>query len=95
MNAIKIIICHIICTGKKNIKGNSENIGFTLSNKEGIYNIIIIEEAETILSCGLGASSKIKMSNGKHIPLINFKSLEEYKNRIDEIINRKKELLNL
>ncbi len=80
---------------QKNIKGNSENIGFTLSNKEGIYNIIIIEEAETILSCGLGASSKIKMSNGKHIPLINFKSLEEYKNRIDEIINRKKELLNL
>lgn len=78
---------------QKNIKGNSENIGFTLENKESIYNMVIIEETETILACGLGASSKIKTEEGKHVPLINFKSLEEYKARIDEIINKKKKQL--
>lgn len=77
---------------QKNIKGNSENIGFTLPGKESIYNIIIIEELETILACGLGASSKIKMEDGSHLPLRNFKSLEEYKSRIHEIIEKKKEL---
>ena len=75
---------------QKNIKGNSENIGFTLEDKESIYNIVIIEEIETILACGLGASSKIKKEDGRHEPLINFKSLEEYKGRIHEIINKKK-----
>lgn len=80
---------------QKNIKGNSENIGFTLPNKESIYNMVIIEELETILACGLGASSKIKNDIGRHMPLLNFKSLEEYKARINEIIEKKKKLLNL
>lgn len=80
---------------QKNIKGNSDNIGFTLSGKESIYNMIIIEELETILACGLGASSKIKTEDGRHVPFINFKSLEEYKGRINEIINKKKEQLKI
>lgn len=80
---------------QKNIKGNSENIGFTLDCKESIYNMVIIEEIETILACGLGASSKIKTEDGRHVPLINFKSLEEYKGRIHEIINKKKVQLEI
>lgn len=80
---------------QKNIKGNSENIGFTLPGSESIYNIVIIEELETILACGLGASSKIKTNDGRHVPLRNFKSLEEYNNRIDEIIQKKYNLINL
>lgn len=80
---------------QKNIKGNSENIGFTLPGKESLYNIIIIEELESILACGLGASSKIKIDGGRHLPLRNFKSLEEYKGRINEIIEKKKELLKI
>ncbi|WP_312699440.1 coproporphyrinogen dehydrogenase HemZ [Sedimentibacter sp.] len=79
---------------QKNIKGNSENIGFTLSEKECIYNMVIIEELETILACGLGASSKILQNNGRHEPIRNFKSLEEYNGRINEIINKKMELLS-
>lgn len=78
---------------QKNIKGNSENAGFTLPAKEGIYNIVITEELESILACGLGASSKIKISSDRHVPVHNFKSLEEYKSRMDEMLNKKKELL--
>ncbi|NLJ59048.1 MAG: hypothetical protein GX339_09415 [Tissierellia bacterium] len=80
---------------QKNIKGNSENIGYTLSNRECIYNMVIIEEFETILACGVGASSKIITAPGRHEPVRNFKSLEEYSDRIDEIINKKKSLLGV
>jgi oxygen-independent coproporphyrinogen-3 oxidase len=79
---------------QKNIKGNSENVGYCLSEKESIYNMIIIEELETILACGIGGSSKIMTGNSHHEPLRNFKSLEEYMSRIDEILLKKKYLLN-
>ena len=79
---------------QKNIKGNSENVGYALSNKESIYNMIIIEELETILACGVGASSKIMTGNNRHEPLRNFNSIEEYLGRIDEILEKKKNLLN-
>lgn len=79
---------------QKNIKGNLENIGFTLPNKESIYNMIIIEELESILACGLGASSKIKIEGSKHVPIRNFKSIEEYISRISEIIEKKRISLN-
>lgn len=80
---------------QKNIKGNSENVGFTLPGREGIYNMVIIEELESILACGLGASSKIKTECGRHVPVHNFKSLEEYKARMKEILNKKNELLKI
>ncbi len=78
---------------QKNIKGDSENVGYTKEGRESIYNMVIIEELETILACGLGASSKIITGDNRHEPVRNFKSLEEYSNRIDEIINKKRKLL--
>lgn len=78
---------------QKNIKGNSENIGYTKKDRECIYNMVMLEELETILGCGLGASSKIITGENKHETVRNFKSLEEYSKRIDEIINKKQTLL--
>ncbi|HOW23413.1 MAG TPA: coproporphyrinogen dehydrogenase HemZ [Sedimentibacter sp.] len=78
---------------QKNIKGNSENIGYTKDGRECIYNMVMTEELETILGCGLGASSKIITGENKHETIRNFKSLEEYEMRIDEIINKKQSLL--
>jgi oxygen-independent coproporphyrinogen-3 oxidase len=80
---------------QKNIKGNSENVGYTKEGRESIYNMVIIEELETILACGLGASSKIITGENRHEPVRNFKSLEEYSNRIYEIIKKKKNLLGV
>lgn len=80
---------------QKNIKGELENVGYTIENKESIYNIVIIEEIETILACGAGVSSKIKLENNRHESVFNFKGLEEYSKRIDEIIDKKKILLNI
>lgn len=43
---------------QKNILGNLENVGYCLPGKESLYNIIIMEEVQTIVGLGSGASSK-------------------------------------
>jgi oxygen-independent coproporphyrinogen-3 oxidase len=43
---------------QKNILGNLENIGYALPGKESIYNIMIMEEMQSIIGIGCGASSK-------------------------------------
>lgn len=76
---------------QKQMVGNLENIGYSKANKESIYNISMMEEKETIIGVGLGAVSKIyypKENKIKRIP--NFKDLNEYNNRIEELIERKK-----
>ncbi len=44
---------------QKNILGNLENIGYAFPGKESLYNIIIMEEQQTIIGLGCGASSKL------------------------------------
>ncbi|MCY0901863.1 MAG: coproporphyrinogen dehydrogenase HemZ, partial [Firmicutes bacterium] len=43
---------------QKDILANLENVGYSLPGKEGLYNIAIIEEAQTILALGGGGASK-------------------------------------
>lgn len=44
---------------QKNILGNQENVGYALPGQESLYNIIIMEEQQTIIGLGCGAVSKI------------------------------------
>ena len=83
---------------QKNIAGNFENVGYAKVDKAGIYNILIMEEKQTIYAAGAGATTKIvlpekiKTENGKETNLIrieNVKNIEEYIARIDEMIERK------
>lgn len=87
---------------QKNIAGNFENVGYAKVDKAGIYNILIMEEKQTIVGAGAGAVTKkvlparVRMPNGKEGNLIrtqNVKNVAEYIGRIDEMINRKGELL--
>lgn len=76
-------------TGSKN--SSRENVGYALEGKEGIYNILIMEEKHTILALGAGASSKFVFPSTGHIDRIeNVKNVNEYVERIDEMILRKK-----
>jgi len=43
---------------QKNILGNLENVGYALPGQESIYNIMIMEEQQSIIGLGCGASSK-------------------------------------
>ncbi|SHJ34368.1 coproporphyrinogen dehydrogenase HemZ [Hespellia stercorisuis] len=90
---------------QKNIAGNFENVGYAKVDKAGIYNILIMEEKQSIIACGAGASTKIVLSEkielesrGKLrttniIRIENVKDIEEYITRIDEMIERKGEWL--
>ena len=90
---------------QKNIAGNFENVGYAKVDKAGIYNILIMEEKQSIVAVGAGASTKIvipddkviideKTGNPKKIVRSeNVKDVEQYISRIDEMIERKGELL--
>ena len=85
---------------QKNIAGNFENVGYAELDKAGIYNILIMEEKQTILAAGAGASTKILLQTpiikdgGKEVNLVraeNVKNINDYIARIDEMIERKEE----
>ena len=78
---------------QKNIPGNLENIGYCVPDKECLYNILIMEEKQDIISCGAGASSKYVFEQGRIERTENVKNLDQYINRIDEMIDRKRKYL--
>lgn len=79
---------------QKNMAGNLENIGYARSGKEGLYNILIMEEKQTILALGAGAQSKFVFHDQNRIERVeNVKSLKDYLERNDEMIERKKSFL--
>mgnify|MGYP005874961365 FL=1 len=76
---------------QKNMVGNFENVGYCKKGKECIYNIKIMEEKQTILALGAGGSTKIYVPETDCLDRIfNVKSVDDYINRIDEMIERKK-----
>ncbi len=79
---------------QKNIKGNLENVGYAFEGKESIYNIVIIEEIETILACGAGAVSKILKGNNRHERVQNYKELKDYNINVKKNIKEKYDILN-
>lgn len=90
---------------QKNMAGNFENVGYAKVDKAGIYNILIMEEKQSIIAAGAGASTKVVLPHevvmpgsrsGKKTKLIrieNVKNVDEYIARIDEMIERKGEWL--
>ena len=83
---------------QKNMTGNMENVGYAVDEKAGIYNILIMEEKQTIVACGAGASTKRVWTepdqDGTHRieRCENVKDVDTYIARIDEMIERKRKL---
>ncbi len=78
---------------QKNIPGKLENIGYAVEGKECVYNILIMEEKLDILGMGAGSSSKFIFRKENRIERVeNVKNVDEYINRIDEMIERKKKM---
>lgn len=76
---------------QKNMAGNFENVGYGLPGKEGIYNILIMEEKQTILALGAGATTKFVLNHATQMERVgNVKDVREYITRIDEMIDRKR-----
>ncbi len=97
---------------QKNMSDNLENVGYAKPGKEGLYNVLIMEECHTIAACGPGASSKLVRSDEcfgggflneaedeeykvrKIERTENVKSVKDYVERTDEMIERKRKLFS-
>lgn len=78
-----------------------ENVGYAKPGKESVYNVMIMEEKQTILALGAGAQSKYVKpynpysgANPEIVRIANVKNVYEYIDRIDEMIERKKRWLD-
>ncbi|MDE6657131.1 MAG: coproporphyrinogen dehydrogenase HemZ, partial [Oscillospiraceae bacterium] len=77
---------------QKNTIGNLENVGYAHSGKENLYNILIMDETQTILGAGCSASSKIVNYNNI-TRVMNYKFPYEYINRFDELMQKKQQII--
>ncbi len=76
---------------QKNMCGNLENVGYAKVDKAGIYNILMMEEKQTIMAAGAGASTKFVFQNGERIERAeNVKDVSNYMARVEEMMERKK-----
>ena len=75
---------------QKNMIGNFENVGYCKDGYESVYNVQIMEEKQCIAAVGAGGSTKWYEGRGNRIERVfNVKSVDDYINRIDEMIERK------
>ena len=78
---------------QKNMAGNFENVGYAREGCFGIYNILIMEEKQTIVALGAGTISKRVYPDGRIERRENVKDVALYIEKIDEMIERKRRLL--
>ena len=80
---------------QKGMAGNMENVGYAKKGKAGVYNILIMEEKQTIMALGAGATTKfvlpeVNPDGSQRIERVeNVKDVKNYLERVDEMINRK------
>lgn len=79
---------------QKNMAGNFENVGYARPGKACLYNILIMEEQQTIIAVGAGTTTKRLFRGENRIERAeNVKDVEQYIGRIDEMIERKLRIL--
>ena len=81
---------------QKNIAGNLENTGFAIPSTECRYNVLIMEERLDTFAAGAGAVTRLLSLDAEgevtRVDRVeNVKNVEEYINRIEEMISRKNE----
>lgn len=79
---------------QKNMAGNFENVGYSQPGKACIYNILIMEEKQTIIALGAGTTTKVVFPSENRLERVeNVKDVEQYITRIDEMLERKEKML--
>ncbi len=80
---------------QKNMSGNFENVGYAVPGKFGIYNILIMEEKQTIVALGAGSITKLVLPDGRIERCDNVKDVKLYIEKIDGMLERKEALFSL
>ena len=79
---------------QKNIAGSTENIGYCKDDTLSLYNVRIMEEAQSIIALGAGGISKVYYPEENRLERIpNVSNYEIYIERIDEMLERKEKNL--
>lgn len=79
---------------QKNILGNLENVGYALKGQDSIYNIMIMEEQQTIIGIGCGAASKfVDPVTRKIIHFANPKDPKSYNDGFEHYTEEKIKIL--
>ncbi len=80
---------------QKNCSDNLENTGYAKRGTECVYNVDIMEDTTSIIGLGAGAMSKLVSNQANRIERYSTpKGLEEYLDRIDEIMAKKEAFFN-
>ena len=78
---------------QKQMAGNLENVGYALPGHACQYNVDIMEETTHILALGAGGISKRIYPEEGHIGRApNVSNIEQYIDRVDEMVERKRQL---
>jgi len=81
---------------QKNISGNLENTGYAREGREGIYNILMMEEVQDIVAVGAGTVSKrVRLQPDGNVRIDRcdtHKDLKLYLENTDEMTERKRRL---
>lgn len=79
---------------QKHTAGNTENIGYCKGDALSLYNVRIMEEAQTIIALGAGGISKVYYPQENRLERVpNVSNYEIYIERIEEMLDRKKKNL--
>ncbi|HEY5557695.1 coproporphyrinogen dehydrogenase HemZ [Acetobacterium sp.] len=75
---------------QKYTQGNSENIGYSKAGHEGIYNILMMAEKQSIIGIGAGSTGKLYDPANDNIQrVITVKDIKTYNERFDQLIEKK------
>lgn len=80
---------------QKNMAGNFENVGYAREGCYGLYNILIMEEKQSIAALGPGSISKAVLPDGRIERSDNVKDAALYIEKIEEMLERKRKLFAL
>lgn len=77
---------------QKNTVDNLENVGYSKKGFESYYNIYIMDETQTIIGAGSGASTKLVYPDNRITRIHNYKFPYEYIGNFDKLMTKKEEI---
>ncbi len=80
---------------QKNTVENLENVGYAKPGAESLYNILIMDETQTILGAGCAASTKLIGRDGSITRIHNHKFPYEYIDRFDALMEKKQGIYDI
>lgn len=80
---------------QKNTIDNQENVGYARPGKESLYNILIMDESQSIFGAGCGASTKIVEPCGRITRIHNYKFPYEYIRQFEQLMEKKKQVTEI